>query len=176
MTALKPLFQPALPKPDIIQAVQNHLTENGFTIAEMATDRPWGGYFRIANEQADRFIATYFAGMDVPEHARHGERSPKILLVAPQQRLSWQYHDRRSEVWRTVQGQVGVYYSDTDQQPDDIKVLRTGEMITLAQGERHRLTGLEDWGAVAEIWLHTDPQNPSNEDDIYRLQDDYQRI
>jgi hypothetical protein len=28
---------------------------------------------------------------------------------------------------------------------------------------------------VAEIWQHTDPGNPSNEDDIVRLADDYSR-
>jgi mannose-6-phosphate isomerase len=50
-----------------------------------------------------------------------------------------------------------------------------GETITLKQGERHRLIGLDDWGIVAEIWVHTDVNNPSNEDDIVRLQDDFGR-
>ena len=35
---------------------------------------------------------------------------------------------------------------------------------TLEKGERHRLVGLSDWGKIAEIWQHTDPNNPSNED------------
>ena len=43
------------------------------------------------------------------------------------------------------------------------------------KGERHRLIGLEGWGIVAEIWQHTDPENPSDEDDIVRLQDDFGR-
>jgi hypothetical protein len=37
------------------------------------------------------------------------------------------------------------------------------------------LVGLDEWGAVAEIWIHTDAQNLSNEEDIHRLQDDYAR-
>jgi hypothetical protein len=37
------------------------------------------------------------------------------------------------------------------------------------------LIGLDDWGIVAEIWQHTDESNPSDEDDIVRLQDDYSR-
>ncbi len=51
-----------------------------------------------------------------------------------------------------------------------------GEIIKLKVGERHRLVGLPGgWGAVAEIWQHTDPDNPSNEEDIVRLKDDYNR-
>jgi hypothetical protein len=49
------------------------------------------------------------------------------------------------------------------------------EIITLQQGERHRLIGLDSWGIVAEIWKHTDYNNPSDEDDIVRLQDDFGR-
>jgi hypothetical protein len=46
----------------------------------------------------------------------------------------------------------------------------------LKKGERHRLIGFETWGVVAEFWQHTDPTNPSNEEDIIRLQDDYSRV
>jgi hypothetical protein len=37
------------------------------------------------------------------------------------------------------------------------------------------LIGLEGWGVVAEFWQHTDPDYPSDEDDIVRVQDDYSR-
>ena len=50
-----------------------------------------------------------------------------------------------------------------------------GDTVELAKGERHRLCGLADWGMVAEIWLHTEPDNPSDESDIVRLQDDFKR-
>ena len=49
-----------------------------------------------------------------------------------------------------------------------------GDQIKLRQGERHRLVGLVDYGVVAEIWQHTD-KIPSNEDDIIRVQDDFNR-
>ena len=48
-------------------------------------------------------------------------------------------------------------------------------IIELQKEERHRLIGLSDFGIVAEIWIHTDPANPSDENDIVRLQDDYAR-
>ncbi len=42
-------------------------------------------------------------------------------------------------------------------------------------GIRHRGEGLEDWGIIAEIWGHTDPENLSTEEDIVRLEDRYKR-
>jgi mannose-6-phosphate isomerase-like protein (cupin superfamily) len=100
--------------------------------------------------------------------------SPKILLVAPEKRLSWQYHHRRAEIWKVVSGQVGVVRSETDQE-GDLVVHTTGEVIKLAQGERHRLVGLAEQGVIAEIWQHTDANHPSDEDDIVRVQDDFGR-
>jgi hypothetical protein len=54
-------------------------------------------------------------------------------------------------------------------------MLHKDDVIKLKQGERHRLMGLGNWGIVAEIWQHTDVSNPSDEDDIVRLQDDFSR-
>ena len=100
--------------------------------------------------------------------------SPKILMVAPGKRLSWQYHHRRAEIWRCIDGNVTVATSDTDEETEK-HILKPGDKIKLKQGKRHRLIGLEEWGVVAEIWQHTDADNPSDEDDIVRLQDDFGR-
>lgn len=100
--------------------------------------------------------------------------SPKILIVAPNKRLSWQYHHRRAEIWRVIQGQAGVVRSNTDSE-NELELLNVGATVTLLQGERHRLVGLEDHAVVAEIWQHTDVDNPSDEEDIVRLQDDFGR-
>lgn len=43
------------------------------------------------------------------------------------------------------------------------------------KGERYRLIGLDSWGTVAEIGHYSDPNNPSDEDDIVRLQYDFGR-
>ena len=100
--------------------------------------------------------------------------SPKILIVAPKMRLSWQYHFRRAEIWKAIGGEVSVATSKTDVESDQIE-LAFGDIIKLQQGERHRLIGKDNWGIVAEIWQHTDAKNPSDEDDIVRLQDDFGR-
>jgi mannose-6-phosphate isomerase len=162
-------------KQDIVDSFQTHLQAQGLTIAQVDAARPWGAFLRIVNDDADKFIRAYFGDISIPERAKFGERSPKILLVAPHQRLSWQYHERRSELWRVVTGPVGVFVSETDAQPENVLTLNAGEMIELVQGKRQRLVGLDSWGAVAEIWIHMDNAHASDEDDIYRLQDDYAR-
>lgn len=100
--------------------------------------------------------------------------SPKILIVAPEKRLSWQYHQRRAEIWRVIQGQVGLKRSANDIE-GELELLNVGDTITLQQGERHRLIGLDDYAVIAEIWQHTDANHPSDEDDIVRVQDDFGR-
>lgn len=100
--------------------------------------------------------------------------SPKILVVAPFKRLSWQYHHRRSEIWRIIKGQAGVVRSNFDSE-HELEIFNVGATVRLLQGERHRLVGIEDYAVIAEIWQHTDVTNPSDEKDIVRLQDDFGR-
>ena len=168
-----------MPTPDpqkqaLFQQVAAQLQQQGFTIAQEDPTRPWGGFFVIDENQAQQFANTYFNGLSVDQLRIAGKLSPKMLLVAPHQRLSWQYHHRRAEMWQVVQGPVGVATSDTDEQ-GEVKSHQVGERIVLRQGERHRLVGLKDWGVLAEIWQHTDATNPSDEDDIVRVQDDFGR-
>jgi mannose-6-phosphate isomerase len=147
---------------------------NNFNIISSDLNRPWGGFYVIDENQAQQFADTFFDGMDVSTLKIGGKLSPKILLVAPEKRLSWQYHNRRAEIWKVVSGQVGVVRSETDLE-GDLVVHTTGEVIKLAQGERHRLVGLAEQGVIAEIWQHTDANYPSDEDDIVRVQDDFGR-
>ncbi|MEY2922624.1 MAG: hypothetical protein RL108_1250 [Bacteroidota bacterium] len=158
----------------IFDTIQTQLETNQFTIVSKDHHRPWGGFFVIAEDQAQAFADQYFDGLDLSTIRRGGALSPKILVVAPEKRLSWQYHHRRAEIWRVIQGQAGVKRSPNDIE-GELEILNVGETITLQQGERHRLTGLNDYAVVAEIWQHTDANHPSDEDDIVRLQDDFGR-
>ena len=54
-------------------------------------------------------------------------------------------------------------------------IYKEGDFIKFDKEERHRLIGLSKPGIVAEIWIHTDINNPSDEKDIIRIQDDYSR-
>jgi mannose-6-phosphate isomerase len=162
-------------KESVFKSVEDFLSSKNFSIASSALDKPWGGFYVLDEKDAARF-AQYFFPDDAAAMLGTGNKlSPKILVVAPGKRLSWQYHFRRAEIWKLIAGEAGVVISETDVETDQ-KEIAMGEIIRLRQGERHRLLGLKNnWGAVAEIWQHTDPQNPSDENDIVRLQDDFNR-
>ena len=49
------------------------------------------------------------------------------------------------------------------------------DQINICKKIRHRIIGTNDYAIVAEIWIHTDKSNPSDENDIIRLQDDFNR-
>lgn len=155
-----------------------HLVESaGYTIVEKNISKPWGAYIRIDSFQADEFVSDFFPGL-TPEEARLGiegaELSPKFLIVKPDERLSWQYHDRRAERWCFLTN-GGYRKSVTDEQGDRVEA-QPGEVVQFERGERHRLEGRPDGiVVVAEIWQHSQPDAPSDEDDIVRLADDYQR-
>ena len=150
------------------------LSEQKLTVVSSDFTRPWGGFFVIDENQAQEFANLYFDGLDVSGLRVSGKLSPKILLVKPEARLSWQYHHRRKETWRVVNGPVGIARSLTDEQ-GPVKTFETGNKVVMEKGERHRLIGLKTWGVVAEFWQHTDLNHPSDEEDIIRVQDDYKR-
>ncbi len=161
------------PSDHVFSAVEQLLLDEGLRIVSKDMDRPWGGFFVIDEAHADTFIRKFFPGENPAQFA--GQKiSPKMLLVAPGKRLSWQYHHRRAELWRVYEGEVFVMMSDTDEEREPEKFM-PGDLVRLSQGQRHRLIGSEGWGIVAEIWRHTDPQHPSDENDIVRIQDDFGR-
>ncbi|MDQ1088005.1 MULTISPECIES: phosphoheptose isomerase [unclassified Siphonobacter] len=167
-------FSAETSKAELFDKIAAELASHGLTIATQDQTRPWGGFFVIDEAQTEQFVSTYFPMVQMEDLKGFAKLSPKILVVGPEKRLSWQYHFRRAEIWRVVAGTVAVMTSPTDEE-GETRSYEPGELITLQQGERHRLIGLENWGIVAEIWQHTDPTNPSDEDDIVRVQDDFQR-
>jgi mannose-6-phosphate isomerase len=158
----------------IFKIIKNKLQSEGFSISSFDENRPWGGFFVIDESEAQEFANHYFDGIDVSTLKISGKLSPKILIVAPNQRLSWQYHHRRAEIWRLIDGEAGIVRSQNDTE-GKLEIFKKGDTITLKQGERHRLVGLEDWAVIAEIWQHTDSNEPSDENDIVRVQDDFGR-
>jgi len=135
--------------------------------------RPWGGFLRFTEDSLDAFLKAYWQGVDIGEQA--ARRDPKVLLVAPAQRLSLQLHHRRSELWRVLDGPVLVIHGP-DVEHLEWDVLFPGDVIRIPCGHLHRLaSSLTSWGRVAEIWEHVDPAKPSNEKDLLRVQDDYAR-
>ena len=155
------------------RTVQSELEGFGFSVVESDFNRPWGGFLVINEEQAQEFADRFFGNVDIDDLKISGRLSPKILMVNPGARLSWQYHKRRAEVWQVYRGSVGVVRSVDDIEGPVVELNERGRVV-LAQGERHRLIGLSDFGVVAEIWQHTQ-EITSDEEDIVRVQDDFKR-
>jgi len=158
---------------EFYSSIEEKIKSLGFKIVSKDVDRPWGAFFVIKENQAQLFSNHFFRGIPISEFKISGKLSPKILIVNPNARLSWQYHNRRAEIWQVYKGEVGIIRSNDDTEGELVR-FGEGEQIRLAQGERHRLIGTDDYAVVAEIWQHTDSV-PSDEDDIVRVQDDYSR-
>lgn len=165
---------PDLDKDAVFDIVAKAIQLLDIKVVTQDKSRPWGGYFVIDESQADDFAQVFFPNLKLENIQITNKLSPKILVVAPNKRLSWQYHNRRAEIWKVIGGTVGVKTSLTDDE-GALQELSSKAFIQMDKGERHRLIGLDSWGLVAEIWQHTDINNPSNEDDIIRLQDDFGR-
>ena len=153
--------------------IEKKIKELGFRINSKDFNRPWGGFLVIDETQSNKFIEYFFENLDMNLITKGLKLSPKILMVKPQVKLSWQYHNRRAEIWQVYQGKVGVVQSETDIETE-MNVYAIGSQLKLNQGVRHRLVGLDYYAVVAEIWQHTD-KVPSDEDDIIRVQDDFGR-
>lgn len=156
-----------------LDEVYRLVAQHGFTITADEPDRIYGASVMLSEDDIETFVSLYFPDFKLPQGKRH-KMSPKYLLVDAHQRLSWQYHNRRQELWSVIKGPVGVAVNQADEEVEP-HVLGVGEGIRIAQGMRHRLIGLAQTGVITEIWTHTDPAHPSDEADIVRLQDDYHR-
>jgi mannose-6-phosphate isomerase len=111
----------------------------------MITDRPWGTYEVLATSDTHQV---------------------KRIVVKPGQRLSYQTHEQRSEYWVIVAGTGTVTL-------DDIQSMALGgDAFIIEQGIAHRIanTGEEDL-----VFIETQLGLYFGEDDIVRLEDDYER-
>lgn len=165
------------PKHTVVKEIRDAIIKSGYEIVELNDQKPWGAYFRLNSDKVNLFLEDFFQGLSL-EDARLGhkdaELSPKILLVAPHQRLSWQYHNRRAERWAFLTS--GAFNRSHDDEEGELQQASPNDIVQFAQSERHRLIGMADqYVIVAEIWQHSDQSLMSDEDDIVRLQDDYNR-
>ena len=154
--------------------VEELLQKNNLNYTLKDLCRPWGGFYVINENLSGKFLDLFFDTKFKNKINFKTKLSPKVLLIKPNKRLSWQYHNRRSEIWSVIKGDILVSMSQNDNEGSLIQ-LKKGEQIKIASKIRHRIIGTEDYALVAEIWIHTDKSNPSDENDIIRLQDDFNR-
>ena len=90
----------------------------------------------------------------------------KRITVKPGQRLSYQYHHKRSEVWTIVKGTALVTL-------DDVATWYTPpQVIKIPAGTKHRI---ENDTEQEVIFIEVQHGSYFGEDDIVRLSDDYGR-
>ncbi len=109
-------------------------------------ERPWGVFFIL-----------------------HDEKKYKIkrLEIYPGKRLSYQYHLKRSETWTIIQGSPIITLND------NIKTFNEGDTVVIKKGVKHRV---ENLGNENIIIIEVQTGSYFGEDDIIRLEDDYNRV
>ena len=154
--------------------VEKLLIDNKLDYKSKDLDRPWGGFYVINELLSKDFFNIFFKSSYLKKIDFNYKLSPKILIIKPNKRLSWQYHNRRSEIWSIIKGNIMVSKSKNNSESDLIN-LKENNQIEIGNKIRHRIIGTDDYALVAEIWIHIDENNPSDENDIIRLQDDFNR-
>ena len=155
-------------------SIRNEIESFGYQIISEDLNRPWGGFLVIDEDQSQKFSNQFFDGLKIESLQITERLSPKILIINPNSKLSWQYHIRRAEIWSIYKGPVGIIRSKNNFQ-NNMEIIDSGNQIKIKQGERHRIVGLKNSAIIAEVWQHTDFKNPSDENDIIRLEDDFGR-
>jgi len=107
--------------------------------------RPWGSYFVLEDAETHKV---------------------KRIEVKPKGRLSYQYHYKRSEVWTMVKGEA-IVTLDGKRIP-----LNAGEVIEIPREAKHRIMNI---GEETLIFVEVQLGTYFGEDDIIRLEDDYNR-
>ena len=89
----------------------------------------------------------------------------KLLYIKPGLRLSLQYHNKRKEFWKIINGSGIVEVQDRK------TTLSEGDNIIIPSGAKHRIKASDSGCTVLEI-----SYGIFDEDDIVRIEDDYDRI
>lgn len=107
--------------------------------------RPWGEYWVLDDTDTHKV---------------------KRIRVNPGERLSLQYHHKRSEVWTIVTG-VGTITLG-----EEVRDFKAGEVALISQGMLHRI---ENKTSEPVVFIEVQYGTYFGEDDIVRVEDDYNR-
>jgi len=88
----------------------------------------------------------------------------KIITVKPNSRLSLQYHNHRDEFWRIISGEGKVIIGEKEY------TSKKGDTFMIPKKTKHRVMTEESEMVFLEI-----ATGIVDEDDIVRLEDDYDR-
>ena len=107
--------------------------------------RPWGSFENLLDEEYCKV---------------------KRIIVKPGQRLSYQFHHKRTEHWVIVQGDAVVTLDDKEH------LFTEGMVVEIPVTTKHRVENKFDKNL---IFIETQTGTYFGEDDIVRIEDDYGR-
>ena len=113
---------------------------------EKSFETPWGRYIVLS---------------DQPNYKL------KRIEVNPGHRLSYQFHKKRSEVWTIVQGSGEIVIDGKQDQ------INYGDCIKITNGSKHRIHNNSE---TLLIFIEVQTGTYFGEDDIIRIEDDYNRL
>ena len=108
-------------------------------------ERPWGRFFVLHDEPTYKL---------------------KRIEVDSGGRLSYQYHHKRSEAWIIVEGTGVITLDGID------KEFTKGQTVLIPQGVKHRI---ENKRQEKVVFIEVQTGSYFGEDDIVRIEDDYNR-
>jgi len=91
----------------------------------------------------------------------------KRIIVKPEQRLSYQYHFKRQEAWTIIQGTATITLNG------EIKDYQTGSTALIPLKAKHRVENKDSKNDL--IFIEVQTGTYFGEDDIIRIEDDYNR-
>tara|TARA_Y100000022_G_C13259457_1_gene381836 strand:+ start:3609 stop:3959 length:351 start_codon:yes stop_codon:yes gene_type:complete len=109
-------------------------------------ERPWGRFYIIHEDSSYKL---------------------KRIEVDPGGRLSYQYHHKRSEAWTITEG-AGLITLNGEE-----KEYVKGETIVIPKGVKHRI---ENNRKEKVVFIEVQTGTYFGEDDIVRIEDDYDRV
>ena len=110
------------------------------------TIRPWGNFLILAENTSYKV---------------------KRITIYPSKRISYQFHNKRSEIWTVVSGKGLVTLNDIE------KNLNYGDSIEIPAKSKHRIHNKSKENLV---FIEVQTGKYFGEDDIVRLDDDYKRV
>jgi mannose-6-phosphate isomerase len=87
----------------------------------------------------------------------------KLLFVKAGKRISYQFHNHRSEFWRIVSGKALVTLNGKN------RIMKSGDEVMIPLRAKHRVKGITD-AVILEI-----ATGDFDEADVVRIQDDFGR-
>lgn len=129
-----------------VKEIYNRIKNNeNLSKNHLTTHRPWGTYTILEDENGYKI---------------------KRIEVKPNERLSLQKHFHRNEHWIVVSGTASVEIEGNK------TLVRPNESIYIKMGQTHRLS---NEGKIPVVLIEAQVGEYTDEDDIVRIQDDYER-